>query len=126
MNIFLSSTFFFSFAAIGTEVSPGCVSPMKMTLENGKEIYFCEFGKWYISAGCTAKGSKCRLIRDLKLRLKDAVVSPSSMNGVGSPGAKICHNLGWKVIMGQMFDGSDVCTCENKNGDSVICTSLLE
>jgi hypothetical protein len=120
--LLLSSLFFLSVYSFGDEKVDTCPGKKILTSEKGESLTFCEVGKYLVTSACFEKGADCQLIKDLKKAPPKPVVSSSE---IGSPASKKCHALKWKVLMGKMFDGSSVCTCEHPSGDAVICTSLL-
>jgi hypothetical protein len=98
--------------------------PEKRTIqaEKGGDETFCKINGFMVTEKCFSKGKDCELLKDLK---KAKIKSDMAMASVGNPGSKICRALKWKVLMGKMYDGSSVCTCQHPSGESIVCTSLF-
>ena len=95
--------------------------------ESEKSLTYCKFqdpafGDLFVDEACYRQGQKCPLIQALK---KASSSLKLEMKEKGSPYAALCHQLGWKVLMGKLSDGSQVCVCEHSDkGGSAICSSL--
>lgn len=100
-----------------------CPEILEVTLENKKTVTYCQFQKLMVSKDCFSKKDKCELVK--LITDKKSLISNSLIHGGNqNPGSWACDQLGLEVLMGKMWDGSDLCTCQNKMGESVICTSL--
>lgn len=103
-----------------------CPDVMKIRIENDQEVYFCKLDNLMVSKDCYDKKSECALAKDYKANLKKIKDSkPLTFARTQNPGSMICQLLKWKVLMGYMADGSQVCTCEHPSGSKSICTSMI-
>lgn len=112
---------------VQAETEVKCKSRLNLTLENGTKEVFCSFEDKLISLGCFKEGIQCKLIKDLKLiKTKTFKDEPITHSTYQNPGSWACKQLNWKVLMGKMYDSSQVCVCQHPFGSSIICTSLIE
>jgi hypothetical protein len=100
-----------------------CPEKLKTTLENGKKVTYCQTGSLMVSQDCFNNKENCSLIKKIKEN-KSSIENALENGSQQNPGSWACDQLGLKVMMGKMPDGSDLCTCQNNSGESVICTSL--
>jgi hypothetical protein len=119
--------FAFSFACLfncAWALDTKCPEILEVKLETGKTVTYCQYEKLMVSRDCYENKQSCDLIRminEKKSLIKDALVHGEKQN----PGSWACEKLNLKVLMGKMWDESDLCTCQNEKNESVICTSLI-
>jgi len=115
---------FLLFSTFSWASDKDCPRKFKVTLETKKEMTYCKFENLMVSQDCFLKKDNCEIIKKIKSNisiLKESILHGENQN----PGSWACRKLELEVIMGKMWDGSELCTCENNEKQSVICTSLI-
>lgn len=106
-----------------THACPEILAP---TLEKHGKVRFCRLEKLMVSRNCYNKRLNCNLVKDLKkLDQKLQKIKETLVTEKQNPGAYVCNQLGWQIIMGRMSDGSELCTCRHPKKSFIICTSLI-
>lgn len=102
-----------------------CENGRDITTEKDQKIVLCDSKNLQVSKLCAQQGEACALIKDLAQRpdaekLKFALTQTLQ----GTSGSRLCNLKGWTVLMGEMFDSSQVCTCKHPTGEFISCVSL--
>lgn len=102
-----------------------CENRRDITNEKDEKIVFCDSQKLQLTQKCASQGKSCQLVQDLAKKPdaeKLKIALTHSMTGTA--GSRLCNLRGWTVLMGEMFDKSQVCTCKHPSGESITCVSL--
>lgn len=105
-----------------------CAGGLNLKIENDRTLLFCNNEDGLkVNEKCKLDSKKCQLLKDWKLKESQILkMNPLSHSRTKNPGSWICDQLGWKVLMGQMYDQSQVCVCEHPSGDAMTCSSFLK
>ncbi len=120
MKMFIFTLFILFSALLRAE---DCPKKMTFTLENKKIRTYCMLDTLKVSESCYVKKENCELVKKVKEN-KKLISKALSYSSSQNPGSWACGKLGFKVLMAKTASGSDVCTCENELGESVVCISL--
>jgi len=118
--------FAFIYLTVNSSFSIACPEALRTNLEKYGKVRFCRLENFMVSKNCFEKGASCELLTELKefdLRIKK--IKETRVTEKQNPGAYVCNELGWDIIMGKMSDGSELCVCKHTKKSFIICTSLI-
>lgn len=102
-----------------------CDERRDITSEKDQKLVFCTANELQLTQKCASQGKECQLIKDLAKKPEEAKLKEALKHTiVGTPGSRLCNLKGWTVLMGEMFDKSQVCTCKHPSGEFITCASL--
>lgn len=102
-----------------------CEDQRDITTEKDEKVVFCTSENLQLSKKCAENLKSCKLVLDLASRPEESKLKEAlKITAVGTSGSRLCNLKGWTVLMGEMFDKSQVCTCKHPSGEFITCVSL--
>lgn len=102
-----------------------CENRRDITTEKDQKIILCEHNELQITQKCAQNAKDCKLLQELAQKpAPEKLAEALKTTAVGTAGSRLCNLKGWSVLMGEMFDKSQVCTCKHPSGEFISCASL--